>query len=117
MAANQVRKFSSEAELTEFIAKYVADVLSGKESAAHAAEDKLMKRNSALPERADLALEIRADGSAIVSFAEPDGSKTEAVYPSLAIMVVSMLADSIIGDDWQVEFQRVSNASQNPHRP
>ncbi len=100
MSNNQVRKFGSEAELTEFIAKYVADVLSGKESADHAAEDKLMKRNSALPERADLALEIRADGSAMVSFTEPDGSKTEAVYPSLAIMVVSMLADSIIGDDW-----------------
>lgn len=106
MAANRVRKLGSEAELTEFIAKYVADVLSGNESADHAAEDKLMKRNSALPERADLALEIRADGSAMVSFMEPDGNKTEAVYPSLAIMVVSMLSDSIIGDDWQVEFQR-----------
>ena len=106
MAANQVRKFSSEAELTEFIAKYVADVLSGNESEDHAAEDKLMKANGALPKRVDLALEIRADGSVMVSFTETDGSKTEAVYPSLAIMVVSMLADSIIGDDWQVEFQR-----------
>ena len=97
MAANQVRKFSSEVELTEFVAKYVADVLSGKESADHAAEDKLMKRNSALPERADLALEIRIDGSAMVSFTEPDGSKTEAVYPSLAIMAESMLAEALIG--------------------
>ena len=83
MAANQVRKFSSEAELTEFIAKYVADVLSGKESAYHAAEDRLMKRNSALPERADLALEIRADASAMVSFTEPDGSKS-AYFDSIA---------------------------------
>lgn len=106
MAATQKLTFSSESELTEFVAKYLADVLSGKESEHHSAETERMKRNSALPERSDLALEILPDGSVKFACTEPDGTRTEAAYPSLAIMVVSMLADTIIGDDWQIEFQK-----------
>jgi len=100
------RTFSSEGQLTDFVTEYIHGILSGKESEYHQEETKRMQQNTTLPERAPMKLEVLDDGSVMFSHTEPDGTTSKCSYPSLAIMVVCMLADSIIGDEWQVMFDK-----------
>jgi hypothetical protein len=53
-----------------------------------------------------MKLEVLDDGSVLFAHTEPDGTTSKCSYPSLAIMVVCMLADSIIGDEWQIMFDK-----------
>jgi hypothetical protein len=100
------RIFSSEGQLTEFIAEYIQGILSGKESEYHQEETKRMQQNTKLPQRTDLKLEVLDDGSVRFSYTEADGTTGEATYPSLAIMVVCMLASSLLDDSIDIVFHK-----------
>jgi len=100
------RTFSSEGQLTEFIAEYIHGILSGKESEYHQEETKRMQQNTTLPERAPMKLEVLDDCSVRFSYTEADGTMGEVMYPSVAIMVVCMLASSILDDSIEIVFSK-----------